>query len=794
MRTWQGVTLGLAILALLGVPHVGWARERPLAATTPMSSSRSLASVPDDVYWDDRFAPLGVSAPVYAIAVSGGDVYVGGAFVTAGGIVANGIAKWNTLTNTWSALGDGVQQDGSSLAGTVRAIAISGDDVYVGGYFSKAGDGAAYNIARWNAATQTWSALGSGTNGTVNAIAVSGNRVYVGGSFYAAGGITVYGIAQWDTTTNTWSALGSGVAGTMVAQAQPEAHPALTPRPLVPAPTPVPLPTPLPPPPPPKYSIVNAIAAKGNDVYVGGNFITAGGVTVNGIAKWDALTQTWSALGSGVIGTRVYPLVYAIAINGSNVYAGGSFSAAGGASASGIAKWDTTTQTWSALGNGVGGTVSVLALNGNAVYVGGKFLTAGDVAASNIAQWDTATSTWSALGSGTEPSVAALGIAGDGVYVGGSFLVASGHSVAYLARWNTGVWSALDAGKGSGCVDYVNAVATNGSEVYVGGTFTTVGSVRANRIARWNASAWSALGEGIDGKVLAMAINGNDVYVGGDFASAGGLSAQNIAKWNAATQTWSALGSGVYGSVSAIAISGDDVYVGGDFTSAGGISASRIAKWNATTQTWSALGAGVGGSTYYPRVSAIAISGNAVYVAGDFIVAGNVIANGIAQWNAATQTWSALGSGVNDAYGWVNAITLNENAVYIGGNFTLVGGVSATNVAKWNTLTNTWSAVGGGFGTTVNALTFSNGNLYAGGNTKIPSVAPIARWNGCAWLPLGSGVNDSVNDIAASGDDVYVVGLFTMAGAKPSTHIAHWNKPTTAPTECHSYYFPFVTK
>lgn len=50
---------------------------------------------PDDAYWDDRFAPLGVDGPVYAIAVSGDDVYVVGSFTIAGAKPSTHIARWN---------------------------------------------------------------------------------------------------------------------------------------------------------------------------------------------------------------------------------------------------------------------------------------------------------------------------------------------------------------------------------------------------------------------------------------------------------------------------------------------------------------------------------------------------------------------------------------------------------------------------------------------------------------------------------------------------------------------------
>ena len=45
----------------------------------------------------------GMNAPVFALAVNGTDVYAGGYFTTAGGVSANGIAKWDGTT--WAPLG-----------------------------------------------------------------------------------------------------------------------------------------------------------------------------------------------------------------------------------------------------------------------------------------------------------------------------------------------------------------------------------------------------------------------------------------------------------------------------------------------------------------------------------------------------------------------------------------------------------------------------------------------------------------------------------------------------------------
>src|SRR5439155_1671515 len=110
---------------------------------------------------------------VDALAVAGKDLYVGGLFTNAGGVLVKSMAKWSG--NSWSALGSGVNEQ-------VSALAISGGDLYVGGL--RAG-GVESSIAKWNGSS--WSALGSGVNDSVGALAVSGNDVYAGGYFTTAG-------------------------------------------------------------------------------------------------------------------------------------------------------------------------------------------------------------------------------------------------------------------------------------------------------------------------------------------------------------------------------------------------------------------------------------------------------------------------------------------------------------------------------------------------------------------------------------------------------------------------------
>ncbi len=63
----------------------------------------------------------------------------------------------------------------------------------------------------------SFSALGAGTSGSVTAVVVADDTVYVGGFFGSASGVTVNRIAAW--SNGTWSALGTGMDNTVDALA-----------------------------------------------------------------------------------------------------------------------------------------------------------------------------------------------------------------------------------------------------------------------------------------------------------------------------------------------------------------------------------------------------------------------------------------------------------------------------------------------------------------------------------------------------------------------------------------------
>ena len=137
------------------------------------------------------------------------------------------------------------------------------------------------------------------------------------------------------------------------------------------------------------------------------------------------------------------------------------------------------------------------------------------------------------------------------------------------------------------------------------------------------------------------------------------------------------------------------------------------------------------------NVFAITIYDGRIIVGGEFTVAGTVSASNVAAWDGTA--WSSLGSGV---VGTVRALCVYENELVAAGQFSTAGGTAVNNIARWNG--DSWSAIGSGFNGDVLALSVSGSQLFAGGGfTKsgITETHYIASWDGLTWESVGSGMN-----------------------------------------------------
>ncbi|MFZ4622413.1 MAG: hypothetical protein ACOYNS_17755, partial [Bacteroidota bacterium] len=282
-----------------------------------------------------------IDGTVIAMAISGNDVYVVGDFTVVDGITVNHIAKWDGIK--WSALGQGADD-------IVHSVAISGTDIYIGGNFVHAGGKDIKYIARWDGTE--WHSLGTGVDYRVNALSASHDTLIAGGAFTSAGGKPVWFIARWDGSA--WWPLGYGLDNEVI-----------------------------------------TVKIYGGNIYAGGRFYTAWadnvpnyGTVLNYIGRFDG--TKWNAMGVGMHDGLSDSYVIDIDAKNNTIYAGGDFRSAGGVWAMGVAQWNGT--KWDSIGWGVNvGTVTAIRASGSNVYVGGGF----DIVDSgrfiptwNVARWD----------------------------------------------------------------------------------------------------------------------------------------------------------------------------------------------------------------------------------------------------------------------------------------------------------------------------------------------------------------------------------------------------------------------
>lgn len=357
----------------------------------------------------------GLSDEASAIAVSDTNIYVAGKFLQAGDVAVNHVARWDGTA--WHAMGRGVD-------GLISGMAVLSNDLFVVGGFSLADNPAVTNVARWNGAN--WSAVGDGLDGQLMGIANGQDKILVArnvdnGSFF---------ISQWDGLR--WSNIVTNSVFGWV------------------------------------YSIVPAE----DSIYIGGNFKQINGVEMNNAARWDG--RQWNSLGSGLRGsTQFIPNnptwidVRTLLRDGSDLYAGGSFTNAGGIAARNVARWDG--RQWSALGTGLPGGGGCFTLAFTCMY-----------------------------------PVNAIAKVGDNVIAGGGFYSQYEPGLYYLARWGGNAWKNL--GNGPWEIDRTRnqpittdhslriwALASNGADLYVGGNFGTIEGVPSYEFAVWHNSRPPAL-------------------------------------------------------------------------------------------------------------------------------------------------------------------------------------------------------------------------------------------------------------------------------------------------------------
>jgi trimeric autotransporter adhesin len=548
------------------------------------------------------------NGPVTALASWAGGLFAAGRFTQIAGVAASCIARWNGAA--WEPLGAG-------LNAAVNALIVCDGALVAGGDFTPA-DVAARHVARWDGVA--WSSLADGPGAAVRDLEVYGGELIAAGRFEVPGGeIPTATVKAWDGTA--WRSLGTSGScpeGFKLAAAAGRLY-------LLCGNDHMDIPL--------ScsfgqdvrfwdgsswtafygqsggYHRIADICAWDGGLAVGGSITTAGEVA-HGLAVWR--DDEWERLGPA--GQGVGQSVRALAIDGPDVLAAGTFPTAGAVTCAGGARW--TGQDWSALVAGQLAFCSYALAVGvrpsGAAVIGG----AADLAlfptpclpaawCSDCPPWPGASSInaifafdgsllfglsrcadvplvvrdgfTGGMGDWGPGSVRAFVVHQGRLYAGGSFAAVDGNSVASLAVWEDGAWGPVGDGPGS----RVQALASWNGLLVAGGSFAATEGGKAG-LKVWDGQAWSALGllepASIESGVTALAVFDGDLVVGGLFSALDGVPAANLARWDG--DGWHEVGDGIPQSfVYALASVGDRLYVGGSFSRAGDTPAANFACW-----------------------------------------------------------------------------------------------------------------------------------------------------------------------------------------------------------------------
>jgi hypothetical protein len=145
-------------------------------------------------------------------------------------------------------------------------------------------------------------------------------------------------------------------------------------------------------------------------------------------------------------------------------------------------------------------------------------------------------------------------------------------------------------------------------------------------------------------------------------------------------------------------------------------------------------------------------------------------------------TVGALGPNIANTIVWETLST--PEGVYAGGTFTYMDGIKASGIALWDGTE--WSPLGsgitqsGGGSPFVYAIYKDGDNIYVGGLFDMAGGIPvnnIAVWNTAdeEWSALGDGADDVVYTLVKEGNNLYAGGEFSNAGGNSAINVAVWN-------------------
>ena len=165
-------------------------------------------------------------------------------------------------------------------------------------------------------------------------------------------------------------------------------------------------------------------------------------------------------------------------------------------------------------------------------------------------------------------------------------------------------------------------------------------------------------------------------------------------------------------------------------------------------------------------------TGSALY---DILVGPNnevyVVDSSIYKWNGSSWSDITTAGAPTPAPAYSVAIGKNGN-VYAAGQFTNIGAVAITAVAKYNG--SAWSSVSFPGDNAFDITSDAAGNIYVAGS--LTGTGHVWKYDGSTWSTVGASPDNAVRALKVGPDGtLYAIGAFTYFGGNPMQYIARSN-------------------
>ena len=317
---------------------------------------------------------------------------------------------------------------------------------------------------------------------------------------------------------------------------------------------------------------------------------------------------------------------------------------------------------WQPFGGGTNGEVTVIEnlANGH-LLVAGAFTDAGGTAASRVAVWNG--TAFSALGNGLQGTVnCAVEFEGD-IYIGGAML----NGPSDLARWDGANWTFQTVFDGKYPV--VTALHVHNGELHAAGNISGFAG-STDHVARLESGQWQPVGSALNGNVHALDTHAGRLVAAGAFT---GFAYDPLPSLSHVAELegneWSQLANGLNATVRDLLSVNGVLHAAGDLylNIAPVFGMARIA---AGALAWEQMMPGLSGYVYptlgTPRIERIAHHNGSIYFVGEFGISSSMMLYGynVGRWDAVDVVAELA---VPEAA--VHAAVVHEDQLVIGGAF-----------------------------------------------------------------------------------------------------------------------------